>query len=264
MVKVVIPLLGAITTWGHVEAYRGIKAGDIAKHRRWMLRTWAQFGSIVTMRPIMTGFAIGVTLARKYGVPGERWYAGIQMPCEALYYMLNEGLGAENGVKKVDFWSTYGAACAPSGVRTMVEPMTVINGTMSAAGAYGEIFGGKKVEVLADLFSPRAEYVAAALDVVAGPAILGAMLVHAIAVEWYLWSTREEEERLKKVGEAKSKAKARKEVKNMEASSVGKGDGMARKSNGHVKEKMQDDAKTSKKRDKELSSKALAGGAGDR
>ena len=199
-------------------------------------------------------FAIVITLARRSGVPGEKWYGSIDIACEAIYYMLNEGLDVGDGVTKVDFWETYGAACAPVGMeRVIVEPVRWVNGSLSAVGDYGAVFGGRTAEVMADLFSPRVELLTAALDLAAGPAVFVAILLHAVAAEGYLWWSKEEGERLRRVGEAKRKAKAR-----VEGTSVVDGDHkVEKKANGHAKEPQITESKEAKGKDEELSKKAL-------
>ena len=219
-----------------------------------MLRTWGIMGSIVTMRPAMGIIATGVTLARKYGVPGEGWYGTVELPCETVHFMLNEGWDIGDVRSKVDFWSSYGAVCAP-GLVGLLEPASILNGSMSSpVGAIKTLAHGQKVKIVADLFSKRIELFTAALDLSAGPAILVAMFAHAVAVEVYLSWTREEEERLRKVGDAKKRA-SEKVVERLKLTA----DNDRGSKSAELLNDLQKGRKDLEEKQRELSKKALAG-----
>ena len=113
---------------------------------------------------------------------------------------------------------------------------------------------------MADLFSPRIELLTAALDKSAGPAILGAILLHALAAEGYLWWSKEEGDRLRRVGQAKRKAKARVEGTPV----VDRDLKVDKKANGQAKPPRILESKEAKGKEEELSKKALDGGDAQR
>ena len=166
-------------------------------------------GCVVSMRPFMGVYASTIWLLNKLGAPGADFWNAIQLPCEVVFYMLNTGKDVGNATRRPDFWSTYGAECAP-GLVSLTSPATVLNGTIaSPSGGMQAVVSGAKATLVADFTSKRVDRVTPALALGFGPAIAICMIVHLLVVEWYLRKTAEEGTRLKKVGEARRRAKER-------------------------------------------------------
>jgi hypothetical protein len=132
---------------GLVLAYINIKRKRIDLHRAWMLRTWAYFGTIITMRVIMI---ISATI-----VSGMKM-ASVE-PCGKIDYML-DGDRAEV-VRRYRGCEAYYSG-EDVGRKVAVEAM------MNA--------GGTKAEV------------AALFNLTAGGSLWLALVVHAVAVEVYV------------------------------------------------------------------------------
>lgn len=203
-------LLASIGITGHYKAYNAIREHRIDQHRAWMLRTWCIMACIVTTRPLMAIWGIAVSVLRRLGAPGAHFYATIQLPCEQVFYLLNEGKGVGNtSIVRPDFWTLYGTSCTPN-LTNITSPVTPLySSNVSPVGGFESLAPGSSARLAANLISKRIDGIAAALDLAGGPALLIGLILHALLTELYLRSTPEEAERLRRLGEAKRKAKQR-------------------------------------------------------
>ena len=213
--------IAILSITGHYKAWMSIRNHRIDIHRAWMLRTWAWMGSIVTMRPIIAVVALGVSMTNKRSLYGSSWYGTIALPCEQILYMLS--IGTHVGTAwKPDFFATYGAQCMSPKTLTIATSLSsaMANATLQVTGgrtipmsvpaaAYALLEPGAKALISADLTSIRLDEQSAALDIGFGPAVLLSITIHAILVEIYLYRTKDEATRLRKISEARIAAKKR-------------------------------------------------------
>ena len=152
------------TTTALALAYYNIKKLQIDQHRAWMLRAWAWFASIITLRIIM------VIAGKIQAVWGGDSITYIAMPCAELAFMY--------GTNTTKFFDKY--------------PVCMSNST--ASYTYN---GYVAVEANSRIIDPSNQ--AAALDTYFGASGWLALTIHVLAVEVYLRLTPRENERLRQV-----------------------------------------------------------------
>ncbi|KAI4725816.1 hypothetical protein E4T49_06404 [Aureobasidium sp. EXF-10728] len=147
-----------LTTLGYIMAWVNIKLLQIDQHRAWMLRTWAWFSTIVTIRIIMIISAQIISMNRN-------WYT--VRPCAQIAFALGE------------------------------------NDTLAAYPQCADYFNGNApnlpVIVTADFASENSMELSVALGIPFGAAGWLALLLHTIAIEFYLRLTPRESNRLRQV-----------------------------------------------------------------
>lgn len=153
-----IGLLVLLTTICLVLAYVNIKRLRIDRHRAWMLRAWALFASIITLRIILI-IAASITAHWPYAV------RHVAMPCGQIIATFNNNFEAAH-------------ARYPECNSSSIDIYAVV---------VGQFKGG----------NPAMS--AAAMQSTFGMAGWIATTLHIIGVEWYLWATPAETERLRKV-----------------------------------------------------------------
>ena len=204
--------LALITVIGHLKAYRAIKAFRLDEHRAWMIRTWVNMGSIITIRMLIIPIAKLISLIRISGIPGTGHYTTMELPCEQIFYMLNTGKEVGNMKRKPNFFDVYGASCAPNNTLQFNFPDGSIAGLDEG---YKSIIPGAKASVDANILAGRTDLSMAAIHISFGISFALAILLHVVFVEWYLWNDNGEAERLQKLGDIKRRARERETERTM-------------------------------------------------
>lgn len=159
-VQTIVGVLAILTTTSLALAYYNIKRLQIDQHRKWMLRAWFYFGSIITTRLFMLSSAAIITRI------GD--YYQVQTCGEVAF-----NFGGS--------WNSPHTLPPP----TLKLYPQCINGTMNTPVAVNANNGGFPEEV------------GASLGLGFGMALGLAVLVHVLGVELYLWLTPAESARLK-------------------------------------------------------------------
>ena len=204
--------LAAFVFIGHYKAYRAIKAYRLDKHREWMLRTWIYTGgSILIMRPVLGIMVFALPYLPTFGNVAPQYWTTMQLPCKQVLWALTHNNRLLRSPQNPDFFSVYGAVCAPGSTRARsVTPSAPNAFGSSPLGGYDSLLADSKATVSADITSKRADFFMAALNIGFGPSFLIGILISVISVELYLLKTQEEGAGLRKLGELKKKARQEK------------------------------------------------------
>ncbi|KAK3053254.1 hypothetical protein LTR09_005880 [Extremus antarcticus] len=157
--RMVAGVLVISTTVAFILAWINIKRLQIDQHRAWMLRAWAYFSTIITLRLIMLCYSEIISIDPEFTVT---------RPCKQIDFLF----------QSQDFVLSLYPDCAPFYNGTSPEQMVI---------------------VLADINSADPMQISASFGVGFGAAGCLALWIHAIAVEVYLRLTPAEGERLKEV-----------------------------------------------------------------
>ncbi|RYO88762.1 hypothetical protein DL762_003578 [Monosporascus cannonballus] len=141
-----IGFLGVAFVGSLVMAYVNIKRLQIEQHRAWMLRAWVYAGSIITIRILMIAMASILFKTKDY------YYS---MPCGKVEYAIGDR----------DATMAAYPGCAGYFAGTDPRQVVPVRGSLTAPSDPAEV--------------------AAALDIVFGPATWLAFVIHLIGVEIY-------------------------------------------------------------------------------
>ncbi|KAH8596763.1 hypothetical protein B0O99DRAFT_619887 [Bisporella sp. PMI_857] len=170
--RVWIVFVASLSSFSLFKAWVSARSLNIDDHRAWIFRTWGVAGSIFTLRIFMTLIAFSI---HKFT---SNIYTGITT-CDELIFM-------------------YRSVRNSTSVASLYERFP---------GCMGQELEGRKVMVHVNLSKWYPEERAAMMNMVFGVSGWCALVANAVAVEWYLNSTRKGNERLRKASVVRKREK---------------------------------------------------------
>jgi hypothetical protein len=188
-------VLAALCTFGIYKSWTSIRRLEIDQHRVWVLRTWSYAGSVcIPSRPIMSELALTIKiLSLRVFILIFLIVTSIISPdyksvitCAEIESLHHLKYNKENLQEQLALMYQRYPAC--------------VNSTASAIDIY------VVVDAKTESYGNHPEEVTVLLNLIFGACGFVGLIVNILAVESYLNSTRDEDERLKRISSARRKA----------------------------------------------------------